>query len=58
MKAQLIKLTGRSCEQIAQLKSTDIDFQWNKITMKDKVEQTYQFHQGSLQWQNELDPIL
>lgn len=35
---QTLLLTGRRREQIAKLKWTDIDFQWNKITMKDKVE--------------------
>lgn len=35
---QTLLLTGRSREQIAELKWTDIDFQWNKITMKDKTE--------------------
>ncbi|MBC7787407.1 MAG: integrase family protein [Methylophilaceae bacterium] len=35
---QTLLLTGRRREQIAQLKWTDIDFQWNKITMKDKTE--------------------
>ena len=31
-------LTGRRREQIAALKWSDIDFQWNKITMNDKTE--------------------
>ena len=35
---QTLLLTGRRREQIAELKWTDIDFQWNKITMKDKTE--------------------
>ena len=35
---QTLLLTGRRREQIAELKWTDIDFQWNKITMSDKVE--------------------
>jgi integrase len=35
---QTLLLTGRRREQIAQLKWSDIDFQWNKITMKDKTE--------------------
>jgi integrase len=37
---QTLLLTGRRREQIAELKWTDIDFQWNKITMKDKTEHT------------------
>lgn len=35
---QTLLLTGRRREQIAELKWTDIDFQWNKITMNDKTE--------------------
>jgi integrase len=35
---QTLLLTGRRREQIAELKWTDIDFRWNKITMKDKTE--------------------
>ena len=35
---QTLLLTGRRREQIAELKWADIDFQWNKITMKDKTE--------------------
>lgn len=35
---QTLLLTGRRREQIAELKWTDIDFQWKKITMKDKTE--------------------
>lgn len=35
---QTLLLTGRRREQIAELKWTDIDFQWNKITMRDKTE--------------------
>jgi integrase len=35
---QTLLLTGRRREQIAELRWTDIDFQWNKITMKDKTE--------------------
>lgn len=35
---QTLLLTGRRREQIAELKWTDIDFKWNKITMKDKTE--------------------
>ena len=35
---QTLLLTGRRREQIAGLKWTDIDFKWNKITMKDKTE--------------------
>ena len=35
---QTLLLTGRRREQIAELKWTDIDFKWNKITMADKTE--------------------
>jgi integrase len=35
---QTLLLTGRRREQIAGLKWSDIDFQWNKISMKDKTE--------------------
>ena len=35
---QTLLLTGRRREQIAELKWTDIDFQWNKISMNDKTE--------------------
>lgn len=35
---QTLLLTGRRREQIAELKWTDIDFKWNKITMNDKTE--------------------
>ena len=35
---QALLLTGRRREQIAELKWTDIDFQWNKISMNDKTE--------------------
>ena len=35
---QTLLLTGRRREQVAALKWSDIDFQWNKITMKDKTE--------------------
>lgn len=35
---QTLLLTGRRREQVAELKWTDIDFQWKKITMKDKTE--------------------
>ena len=35
---QTLLLTGRRREQIAELRWTDIDFQWNKITMNDKTE--------------------
>lgn len=35
---QTLLLTGRRREQIAELRWSDIDFQWNKITMKDKTE--------------------
>jgi integrase len=35
---QTLLLTGRRREQIAELKWSDIDFQWNKITMRDKTE--------------------
>ena len=35
---QTLLLTGRRREQIAELKWTDVDFQWNKITMRDKTE--------------------
>lgn len=37
---QTVLLTGRRRRQVAELKWTDIDFQWNKITMNDKVEHT------------------
>lgn len=35
---QTLLLTGRRPTQIAELRWTDIDFQWNKITMADKTE--------------------
>ena len=35
---QTLLLTGRRREQIAELKWSNIDFQWNKISMRDKVE--------------------
>jgi len=35
---QTLLLTGRRREQIAELKWTNIDFQWNKISMNDKTE--------------------
>ena len=35
---QTLLLTGRRREQIAELKWSNIDFQWNKISMRDKTE--------------------
>jgi integrase len=35
---QTLLLTGRRREQVAELKWGDVDFQWNKITLKDKTE--------------------
>jgi integrase len=35
---QTLLLTGRRREQVAELKWVNIDFQWNKITLKDKTE--------------------
>jgi integrase len=35
---QTLLITGRRREQIAELKWVDIDFRWNKIKMKDKIE--------------------